>query len=527
MTNIGDYAFYYCTSLTKVIVPDIAAWCGISFGGSYSNPLSHAHHLFCDVETEITDLVIPDGVTSIGNYAFDYCSGLTSITIPNSVTSIGESTFSGCSGLTSITIPNSVTNIFGSAFEGCSSLTSVTLESNALVSASRTSMQSIFGNQVKTYVLGASINAIGNYTFSNCSAMTSITIPNSVTSIGSSAFSECTSLTSINIPNSVTSIGDNAFLWCTSLTSINIPNSVTSLGNSAFWGCSGLTSVTIGNSVTSIGDYAFCYCTGLTSVTIGNSVNSIGGDAFKDCTGLTSITIPNSVTSVGSCAFSGCKLRNVLIRCTTPPRTETSSFSRQTFLHTTLYIPAGCWDVYAYDDAWCEFINIRETATGEEQLSTQQAYTMMDAEAFTYSVYDPVNDRISTISSIGIDENNPNHSWQVIEEGGNRYLYNMGAKKFVEAAANGTFTLTDTPTSINMGNGDKGIILGAQTAKQWALVSNEHMNVEDAIVDGIRSLTPILSEGNEDVYDLSGRKLGSKPTKQGLYIMNGKKVLMK
>ncbi len=255
-------------------------------------------------------------------------------------------------------------------------------------------------------------------------------------------------------------------------------------------------------------------------------VTSIGSTAFSNCSDLTTITIPNSVTNIYGGAFSGCKLRNVLIKRTTPP-SGSSAFSNQTYYHTTLYIPTGSWDAYAYDDNWYLFHNIREVATEEEQLTIQQAYTMMDAEAFTYSVYDPVNDRISTISSIGIDENNPNHSWQIIEEGGNRYLYNMGAKKFVETASNGTFTLTDTPTSINMGNGDKRIILGAQTAKQWALVSNEHMNVEDAIIDGIRSLTPTLSKGEGEWFDLSGRKLGSKPAKQGLYIMNGKKVVIK
>ncbi len=143
-------------------------------------------------------------------------------------------------------------------------------------------------------------------TFKNCSGLTSITIPNSVTSIGEYAFSGCSGLTSVTIPNSVTSIGNSAFEYCSSLTSVTIPNSVTSIGNSAFAYCSGLTSVTIPNSVTSIGESAFSYCSDLTSATIPNSVTSIGEYAFAYCTGLTSITIPNSVTSIGNYAFSGC-----------------------------------------------------------------------------------------------------------------------------------------------------------------------------------------------------------------------------
>ncbi len=117
VTSIGTDAFYECSGLTSVNISDIAAWCNIDFAGSESNPLSYAHHLYLNGE-EVKDLVIPNSVTSIGNYAFRGCSGLTSVTIPNSVTSIGSYAFSYCSGLTSVTIPNSVTRI-GSAFYGC------------------------------------------------------------------------------------------------------------------------------------------------------------------------------------------------------------------------------------------------------------------------------------------------------------------------------------------------------------------------------------------------------------------------
>ena len=151
-----------------------------------------------------------------------------------------------------------------------------------------------------------SVTSIGEFAFSGCTGLTSVTIPNSVTEIGYSAFYGCTGLTSVTIPNSVTTIRDDTFKGCTGLTSVTIPNSVISIGKSAFSGCTGLTSVTIPNSVTTIGYDAFSGCTGLTSVTIPNSVTSIGGSAFRDCTGLTSVTIPNSVTSIGESAFSGC-----------------------------------------------------------------------------------------------------------------------------------------------------------------------------------------------------------------------------
>ena len=399
VTSIGKIAFYECKGLKKIFISDIAAWCKINFSDSYANPLYNARHLYIDENTEVQDLVIPNSVTSIGEYTFIYCHSLTSITIPNSVTSIGNYAFEGCSNinsvtipnsvtsigefafyscrsLTSITIPNSVESIGGYAFDGCSNLTTVTLNSNSVVSTERTDegLSRIFGRQVTKYVIGEGVTSIGEYAFSDCRGLTSITITNSVTSIGEYAFSDCRGLTSITIPpsvmsigmcafescyglrkvivsdlaawcnirfgsnplyyahhlysdenteiqdlvipSSVTGIGGYAFSGCTSLTSVTIPNNVTSIGNGIFEYCSGLTSVNIPNSVTTIGNYAFSGCSGLTSVNIPNNVTSIGNGAFQNCYSLTSVTIPNSVTSLGGYAFQYC---HSLASVTIPP----------------------------------------------------------------------------------------------------------------------------------------------------------------------------------------------------------------
>ena len=251
MTDIGGSAFRGCTGLTSITVsPENTVYhstnnclietdkkmlitgCKNSVIPADGSVASIDYDAFYDC-TGLTSITIPDSVTSIGDSAFYDCSGLTSVTIGNSVTSIGEQVFHRCTSLTSVTIGSSVTSIGYEAFYECTNLTSITIPD--------------------------SVTSIGSFAFSGCTGLTSITIPDSVTSIGGYAFAHCTGLTSITIPDSVTSIGDSAFSGCTSLTSITIPDSVTSIGDYAFNGCTGLTNIKVPASVTDIGDKAFGY----------------------------------------------------------------------------------------------------------------------------------------------------------------------------------------------------------------------------------------------------------------------------
>ena len=231
---------------------------------------------------------VKEGTRIICNSAFWYCLSLSEIVIPNSVTSIGDLAFSFCSSLAEVVIPNSVVCINGNPFwywNGkleCLS-PSFVYENNILFNKDKSRIISFRNQNLTSYV-----------------------IPNNVTSIGDRAFSFCSSLAEVVIPNSVTRIGDSAFESCSSLAEVVIPNSVTRIGDSAFESCSSLAEVIIPDSITGIGDHTFSLCKSLAEVIIPNSVTNIGKGAFQLCSSLAEVVIPNSVTRIGDYAFSSC-----------------------------------------------------------------------------------------------------------------------------------------------------------------------------------------------------------------------------
>ena len=342
VTSIGYEAFNYCKSLTSITIPNSVTSIG---SGAFS---------VCESLASVT---IPDSVTSIGSGAFEYCTSLTSITIPNSVTSIGYMAFDNCTSLKSVTIPGSVRSIAGNAFCQCSSLLSIEVSDNnknyssfdgVLFNKDKTELITYpAGKPNDTYEIPNSVTSIGEWAFSECESLTSVTIPDSVTSIGSSAFyntayysyvsnwdngvlyiSNCLIDTNCNfdsttdyiIKDGTRIIADSAFSVCESLASVTIPNSVTSIGKEAFYNCASLTSIEISDdnkNYSSVDGVLFnkdkseliTYPAGKadSEYAIPNSVTSIGEWAFKYCESLTDITIPNSVTNIGDFAFDYCR----------------------------------------------------------------------------------------------------------------------------------------------------------------------------------------------------------------------------
>lgn len=327
VTTIAQDAFSGCTGLKKIYFNaenctycEAFQKCPMIESVIFGDNVKIIPDGFCRNITELTEVTIPNSVTSIGKSAFNGCTGLKSIYLPNSVTSIGAFAFSGCSGLTSLHLGDSVKTINDEAFSYCSSLANI----NAI-----------------------SASTIGNKAFLGCKSLTRLVLSDSVISIGEEAFYGTDGLLSLSIGNSVKTIGLYAFgisnsnnnnlsrvdisdldAWCDivfsdnssnplarahhlylnneEITELIIPTSVTSIGNYAFYGCS-ITKVTIPNSVVSIESSAFSHCTELVRVTIGDSVKTIGMECFAYCSNLLRVTMGKSIEEVQRGAFWSCK----------------------------------------------------------------------------------------------------------------------------------------------------------------------------------------------------------------------------
>ena len=423
----------------------------------------------------------------------------------------------------------SVTSIYEAAFFGCNGLTSI--------------------------IIGNNMTSIGRAAIKGCTSLTSITIPNSVTSIGNNAFEGCTGLTSFTIPNSVTSIGDYAFSGCSGLTSITIPNSITSIGGGVFHTCFGLTSITIPNSVTSIGNNAFHGCSSLSSITIPNSVTIIGSLAFNGCTGLTSVTIGSGITSIGSKAFANCsELTDVFCYKGSVPTTESDAFDNSYVDYATLHVPAASVSSYSASAPWSGFgtkvaISSEDITIGDLGIGTFCGSNPIDlsgtedVKAYVVSSYEKATGQVTLTRTYYV----PPFTGVVVK--GNKGGYTIPAGVGQPVYPNMMKGVT-TNTVLNKVQDDytnyvlanKGGNLGfyAVTNNSTLAAGKAYLPLPTAdLPTAAREFTLIFDDGetteimkvasqekaSQGYYDLQGRRVAN-PT-SGLYIVNGKKVIIK
>ena len=325
VTNIPSYAFYQCSALTRVNYSGtITQWCGITFGAP--GPLYDAHNLYIN-NSLVTDLVIPDIVTEINDYAFRGATCLTSVTIPESITNIGTAAFSSCSELTTVNFNAINCTTMGSAgvsvFSSCTSLSTLNIGDN-VKNIPANAFKNCSG--LETITIGNSIESIGNYAFSDCSSLTSVYVNDiskwcAISFDGLSTYANPLGLahnlyinnelvTDLVLPDAITEIKPYVFQNATCLTSVTIPGSVTSIGSQAFYGCTSLATVNFNaencTTMGSLSSPAFFNCTSITTLNIGERVKNIPNNAFRECTGLIEITIPDSIISIGEWAFGVC-----------------------------------------------------------------------------------------------------------------------------------------------------------------------------------------------------------------------------
>ncbi len=326
---IEKNAFLSCNNLTTVITHDIGAWCGIKFKNEHSNPLRYAGHLYKNVDEEYKDIIIPNSVISISDYAFYNATVITSLCIPESVTNIGTKAFYGCTGLTNIDIPNSINSIGGDAFAGCLNLTDLSIDCSVI------------------YAWFAQMSNIKN-----------VIIGNSVKGIRKNAFKDCVNLKNVKFGNSVTEIEYGVFDGCVNLTKVIVSDLATWCGIHFVMDDKGFYSsnpLMFAHHIYSDED------TEITRLIIPNGVKGIGEGAFYGCQELVSAEIPSSVTNIGNNAFADCEsIEEVVSFVRMIFNINKNVFSNKTYLNATLYVPEGRKKAYEAATGWQNFVYMEE-----------------------------------------------------------------------------------------------------------------------------------------------------------------------
>ncbi len=635
--SINGGAFKGC-NLTGVNVDNLSDWCRISFANIEANPLHCAGKLYLKNEI-VTNLVVPDDITEIRQFAFYNCTSLESVEFGSKLVTIDDSAFKYCTGLVDITVPGSVTDIKASAFAYCSNLESVTLNEgtvsiggNAFNNCNKIKSMTIpntvtnlgvgvfsycyalenvvigdgvteipsdsfaFCILLNTLTIGKNVEKIGGLGYNvkwlrtihisdlsawckisfsaglfvnggsiylNGEKITDLVIPDDITEIKPYTFYNCDGLESVTMHDNVIAIADYAFRDCSSIGKLQIGENVTSIGNDAFYNCDGLSGIIIPDNVATIGNYAFSTCNGLTAIAIHDNVTTIGDYAFKDCNGMNELKIGENVTSIGNGAFMGCsRLTSVTSYI---PADKLFAPGNNTFhdcnnSKCVLYVPKGAKEKYASTNEWKRFTSIVEMRKSFELAVSAAEHATLFLDFDT-----DIPEGVEVYTANGTDGN-----CLKMQQVTGVLPANTGV--MVKAPA-GTYTFTESDSTANaiednllLGSVEDTIITPGEDTKCYVLSMQDGIvgmygvalsdgsfknNANKAYLalgtdagdgaetpgversngyyfdfSGITAIDAVQTEDNDNVYyDLSGRVVENPAC--GIYILNGKKVLVK
>ena len=568
VTSIGGFwAFDRCDGLTSVHISDIAAWCNISFNHYSSNPLNYAHHLYLN-DQEITDLVIPEGVTSIGQLAFLSCSGLTSVTIPNSVTSIGGGAFDGCSGLTSITIPNSVTSIGEGAFGYCHGLTSVTIP-NSVTSIGEKVFFDCFS--LTSVDIGSRVRTIGSYAFANCEVLEVVTChATSVPTTQSNAFDNSyVEYAKLIVPDEAYDAYSTTAPWSNFGTKLKLSEATVVSANSYTREYGepnpefGYTSGTILNGTPEI----TCAATktsapGIYPITISQGTVTNTGLVFVDGT-LTITKAPLTVTAQSYTITEGDDLPTFEVECTglkngeteevlNPVINCTASNSNTTGVYPiTVTVTTDNYEVT--NEAGTLTIVPTEAVINISSAGMATYCSPYDLDfsgvknlkAYIISGYDWANKKVFATRVYDVPAGTG--LYLVAPEG--EYHVNIGSTScyYINMLVGTTSSITLEPTDgdvtnlILTGTSPQNASFKTLAASRTFGVNKAYLQIPTSVLsssanavgiifddetDGIESISG-MGHANGDWFTLDGRKLNSRPAQKGVYILNGNKIVIK
>lgn len=558
----------YTASITKTIdakgeisIPRTASINGIQYSVT-----SLADNLFLD-NKEITKVNIPEGFDEIPYRAFGNCENLKEVNIPSSITTIGNVAFENCVSLTEVYIPANVQNIYLSAFAGCSSLPEIKVDKNnttffdedgVLFQAVDDEYSYLMcypaGKSGTSYTIPSHVEEIMNSAFQGASNLTEVIFHDNITGIGSSAFRNCTGFTEFTIPEFMSYIPNSMLQGCTSLKKINFNNKVASIWSSAFNGCTSLESIVIPETVRITESYIFANCTNLKSVTLPQNITSLSRSTFENCTSLESISIPANVTEIGSSAFQNCTALTTITLPENVTSIGNSAFEGCTSI-SSITIPNKVTDIGSYAFLDCSNLETIRMSKGLETLGNGafekctslkaiKLYNIKKLESSTFSSCTSLDSVVlpSSIEKIGMFAFYDCKALTKIALPDN--LTNIDYCAFGLCTSLSTiYASNPTPATFDDTDAFKNIAEGAvlygptaeaevayEADSNWtAFFDKDHIIFNEGIYTGVENIIINNENGNDAqpiIYNINGVRI-NEITQPGIYIINGKKVMIK